>query len=218
MTVTSRNHRAAIFDLDGTLLDTLHDIGALMNAALVDLGLPPHPIDAYPRFVGSGLEALARRATIDYDVDLPRLIEDFRARYRAVPVRHSRPFAGIEPLLDTLAERNMVLAVLSNKPHGLTVTITAQLLGDRFARVWGHRDRFPRKPDPTSAKALLAELRLDAEDCLYIGDTDIDMQTATATGMFPVGVSWGFRPTEELVAAGAKTILEEPNELLALCG
>jgi phosphoglycolate phosphatase len=209
--------RAAIFDLDGTLIDSLSDIADLMNETLLAASLPTHPQDAYRNFVGSGITVLAERATAGLDVDVAALVIAFRERYRSRPVRRTRPFEGIPELLAGLQARGVALAVLSNKPHALTTAITRELFAvNTFAEVWGHKDEFPRKPDPTSAHAVSELLGVLPEQCLFVGDTDIDMRTASNSGMRPIGVVWGFRPVSELMAAGADRVLERPAELLEL--
>lgn len=209
--------RAIIFDLDGTLVDSLRDIATLMNETLAAHGLPMHPIEAYARFVGSGVTVLAERATHGLEVEIPALTADFLRRYRREPLRYTRAYEGIEALLAALAERHVARAVLSNKPHDLTAVITRGLFGeDTFAAVLGHREEFPKKPDPTSALALAGELSAPPAACVFVGDTDIDMRTATRAGMRAIGVSWGFRPTSELYDAGAESVIDRPDELLSL--
>ncbi len=207
--------RAAIFDLDGTLVDSLIDIAQIMNETLADAGLPTHAIDAYRTFVGSGITALVERATTGLDADATSLVSAFGERYRADPVRATRPYDGISLMLAELSERGVVLAILSNKPHGLTTAITAELFAEvPFAEIWGHKQAYPRKPDPTSAHEVLRRLSLTPSECAFIGDTDIDMRTGVTCGMRAIGVSWGFRPASELAAAGATCILQRPADLL----
>lgn len=209
--------QAVIFDLDGTLVDSLRDIATLMNETLAAHALPTHPVEAYARFVGGGVSVLAERATAGIEVEITELTADFLSRYRREPLRHTRPYEGIAALLTVLRERPLRLAVLSNKPHDLTRAITFGLFGEEtFAAVLGHRDAFPKKPDPTTALALAKQLSAPPEACVFVGDTDIDVHTATRAGMRPVGVSWGFRPTSELLAAGAELVIEHPAELLSL--
>jgi phosphoglycolate phosphatase len=210
--------RGVIFDLDGTLLDSLHDIGGAMNDALLARGFPTHPMPAYLRMVGDGVEMLARRALPrDAGVDVAAFVDAYRARYAERMEHQTRPYDGVPELLDALEKRGVPLAVLSNKREDFTVELVKrQLPRWRFVAVRGERPNTPRKPDPTAALALAAALSLKPSECAFVGDTPIDVKTAIAAGMLPVGVLWGFRTKEELLDAGAKHALERPSELLAL--
>lgn len=207
--------RAAIFDLDGTLADTLADIAAAMNHALAALGLPTHDLAAYRRFVGEGVEQLAIRALpADRQEVRPALIERYIARYADVLLEASRPYDGIPELLDALAARGVALAVLSNKPDPATQRVVAGLFAPgRFATVLGRRPGVPHKPDPHAALAVAAELGIAPADFVFVGDTAIDMKTAVAAGMLPVGAAWGFRP-EELAPNGARFVAAHPADVL----
>jgi len=215
----STAYDAVVFDLDGTLVDSVAGIGLAMNEALDDLGLPPHPLEAYPGFVGSGARVLAERALAGVD---PKRVEEalgrFLARYETNLLRSTQLYPGIGALLRELQTRGLGLAVLSNKPHPLTEHMVKQLLGDvPWRKVWGHRpDVFPKKPDPASTVALLAAENWSAARSIFVGDTGIDIDTGRAAGLRPVGVAWGFRGREALRAHGAETILERPAELLDL--
>jgi phosphoglycolate phosphatase len=210
---------AVLFDLDGTLLDTLEDLATAMNDALAGRGLPVHPVDRYRVFVGEGVAELVRRAApAGSDEPLLRaLLEEMRSGYEKGWARCTRPYPGIEELLDELAGRGLKLAVLSNKLEEFTRAMVAHFLGRwRFGAVFGASERFPRKPDPASALAIAVELDVAPQDFLYLGDTAIDMRTAVGAGMFPVGALWGFRDADELRLSGAKALLREPLELLPL--
>jgi phosphoglycolate phosphatase len=211
-------HDGVIFDLDGTLADTLGDITASINHALVAHGLPTHEQPAIRGFIGDGLRLLAERAAGSAD---PALIEPviaaFRDHYREHLLDTSRPYAGVPELLAALAERGVRLAVLSNKPHEPTCRIVAELFPEiSFAAVQGQLPGVPKKPDPQPALALATALAAAPARCLLVGDSAVDMQTGRAAGMIPVGVSWGFRDPAELLAAGATQILQAPAELLTL--
>lgn len=214
------SYRAVVFDLDGTLLDTLEDIGVAANKVLAELSLHQHPIDSYRQFVGQGVRVLFESAlpeemrTLDV---IDECAERFQIAYdREWDVR-SKPYAGVPELLTALVQRELPLAVLSNKPHPFTVKCV-----ERFLSAWpwhvvlGQSDEWPRKPDPAGALEIARRLGVSSCDCLYVGDTKTDMQTAVGAGMFPVGVSWGFRAVEELREHGAAVIIDEPLELLKL--
>jgi phosphoglycolate phosphatase len=208
--------RAALFDLDGTLLDSLHDIGAAMNHALAHHGLPVHPLSDYRGFVGEGVRVLVSRAVPAGREALHEAVLDtYRVRYAECMLDTTRPFPGIPELLSRLAGEGVKLAVLSNKPHASTRRLVESLLPEvRFGAIYGERAGVPRKPDPTAALGLAAELGVGPEDCAFIGDTAVDMDTARAAGMYGVGVTWGFRDVEELQAHGARALAHTTDELL----
>jgi phosphoglycolate phosphatase len=212
--------RAVIFDLDGTLVDSLEDIATAMNEALADVGRPTHPLDAYRRFVGSGVSVLAERALVESDPALrDATVAAFRQRYAARLVASTRPYAGIATLLDVLVARGVPAAVLTNKPEPAARALVERLLGRwPWAAIIGDRADLPRKPDPTGARVALAALGTSASETLMIGDSDVDMQTAVAAGLIGVGALWGFRGEEELRAAGARVVVGRPEEVVALLG
>lgn len=207
------NVRAFVFDLDGTLVDSLEDLAVAMNEVLREAGRAEHPIDAYRGFIGWGAADLVRRAAPDGDHDA--LLAEFRQRYHGRGLDHaSHPYDGIPELLRTLVERRVPLAVLSNKPHAATVAVVARFFPDvPFIAVVGAREGVPHKPDPTSALEIVEALGVDAASCVFVGDTEVDMQTARNAGMTPIGVAWGFR-AETLAAAGAERVVAHPQELL----
>ncbi len=211
--------RGVIFDLDGTLLDTLEDIATAFNRILARHGLPLHPLEAYRRFVGDGACALARRALPDSWRTLERIAacsREYIAAYRDLAPVSARPYPGIPELLDGLATLNLPMAVLSNKSHDNTLSCVASLLARwHIAPVLGLRDNVPRKPDPAGALEIARHLSLPPAGMVFVGDTAIDMQTAKAAGMLPAGACWGFREEAELRCAGAQLLLHHPSELLA---
>jgi len=209
---------AIIFDLDGTLADTLHGIARTLNRVLDQFGLPSHPPEAYRRFVGNGVHKLVERAL---PPDQAHRTDEVLAVYRPLLHEHgaalSTVYAGIEPMLDALAQRRIPLAVLSNKPHDATVDVVNKLLGaGRFAEVRGHVEGRPVKPDPTVPRELLDRLDADPARSFYVGDSDVDVQTARNTGMVSVGVAWGLRGRAELEAEGADHVIDAAAELLNL--
>ncbi|HEX5745232.1 MAG TPA: HAD family hydrolase [Archangium sp.] len=208
--------RAALFDLDGTLLDSLHDIGAAMNHALVTHGLPVHPLADYRRFVGEGVRVLVARAVPPGHEDIHEAVmAAYKAFYAEHLLDHTRPYPGVREVLARLRGEGVKLAVLSNKPDAATRQLVAALLPDvRFGAIYGERVGVPRKPDPTSALGIASELGVAPGDCAFIGDTAVDMETARAAGMYSVGVTWGFRGVEELQAHGARALAHSADELL----
>ena len=213
-------YKAVLFDLDGTLLDTIEDLANSMNAVLHGLDLPEHPIADYKYFVGEGVEELVRRALPEDqrgEVLLREGVAALRREYGKRWAEQTHPYAGIPALLDALTARAVPMAILSNKPHDFTQLIVSRLLPTwPFALVMGAQPSMPKKPDPTAALQMAAQLALSPPEIIYLGDTGTDMMTASAAGMYSVGALWGFRTEAELRATGAKTLLENPLDLLLL--
>jgi len=210
--------KAVIFDLDGTLADTVADIAGAVNRALARRKLPVHELSAYKIMVGDGFLKLVTRA-LPEALRGEALIEELRAEAAADYGEHcldlSRPYPGAEELLTSLAGRGIPFAILSNKPHALTVKCASGFFPRfHFASVLGESPEFPRKPDPASALHLAAALRAAPADTLYLGDTDVDMRTAKAAGMTALGATWGFRSEAELRQGGADALLSSPLDLL----
>ncbi len=212
--------RAVIFDLDGTLLDTLEDIADSMNRVFADRGLPTHPVEDYRYFVGSGAEELAWRALPEEQRNremIAELVNGFQTSYRSTWNVKTRPYPGIERMLERLREEKIPTAVFSNKPQEFTVLgVKEYFPGHPFAAVLGQREGVPLKPDPAGAAKIGKTLGLDPRDILFLGDTGVDMETARGAGNFPVGVSWGFRPVAELREHGAEVIIDRPEEIFDL--
>jgi phosphoglycolate phosphatase len=211
--------RAVLFDLDGTLVDSLDDIGRSMNFVLESKGFPPHPLSDYRAFVGDGITMLARRALPPSASaeTLEDCVAAMRRRYGEHAQERTRPYDGIPELLDGIAARGLRAAVLSNKPHDLTVAMVRRLLARWcFDPVFGERDGIPRKPDPSAAQQVACLLGLDPSAILYVGDTPTDFETARAAGMPFAAATWGFRSEDELVRAGAATVVRRPEDVLRL--
>ncbi|MBE2254411.1 MAG: HAD family hydrolase [Myxococcus sp.] len=210
--------QAVIFDLDGTLADSLRDLGEAMNLALADFQLPGHPIDAYRAFVGEGVDVMVRRAaTTNRDVPWDKLVDRYRERYAELDHRYTAPYPGIPELLDGLTAAGIKLAVLSNKRDDFTRQLVAKQFSRwEFVDVRGERDGVPRKPDPTAAFELALVLNVLPANIVFVGDTAVDVNTARNAGMRSVGCLWGFRGKAELVHAGARDLLSRPAELLSL--
>ena len=210
----------AIFDLDGTLVDSLDDLADAMNTVLESFGFPTHPTSPYRRFVGDGIVTLVRRVVppeVDDDDLLQRCVEHMRKEYSRRHLIKTRPYPGVPELLAAVHGRGLKTAVLSNKPDPATRSLVAALLaGHPFDVVRGARPDVPLKPDPSAALDIAEGLSAQPGHTVYVGDTNTDMQTGVAAGMFPVGVAWGFRPADELRRNGARVILEKPLDLLDL--
>ncbi|MCC6579179.1 MAG: HAD family hydrolase, partial [Phycisphaeraceae bacterium] len=206
---------AILFDLDGTLADTLEDIAQAANHALTALGQPARPVKEFRYLAGQGLQWLMDTALGEAHRHLtPRGMELFRAFYKDHSFDHTGPYAGIPELLDELTARGVTMAVLSNKPHSATQQVMARLFARwKFAVVRGAMDGVPLKPDPAAAVEIVKQCGIPAEKWLYLGDTKVDMETASRAGMTPMGVLWGFRDEAELRESGAKVIVSHPGEV-----
>jgi phosphoglycolate phosphatase len=209
-----------IFDLDGTLVDSLRDIADALNDCLELLGLPTHPAQRYRYMVGEGVPRLCQRAIGRSHPHLVgRLIELARPRYRTRFLEHTRPYPGVRELVRALYQRGMRLGVLSNKPHEMSQRVVRHFWpDDEFARVQGYIEENRRKPDPTYLSAICRALDVPPESACLIGDTPTDVETARNAGTQMVGVTWGFRSRADLEAAGAARIVDEPQQVLAALG
>ena len=212
--------RAIIFDLDGTLLNTLADIGDSVNRMLGEYGFAEHTLDDYRRFIGNGIRMLVTRA-LPIAGRSKEMVEICVKRAREIYWenwnRKTRPYDGILELLDVLEEKKIAKAVLSNKPHDFTVRYVRAYF-DRwaFAEVLGQNDHFPAKPDPTAALEISRRLDLPPAAFLFVGDSAVDMKTALSAGMYAVGAGWGFRGPRELTENGCQSLVAHPAEILAL--
>ena len=211
-------YKAVIFDLDGTLLNTLQDIADSVNEALSHLGFPEHGVEVYKNFVGEGRDVLAARALPDHHRDaatVTRLIEHINEGYSKRWANNTLPYQGIPDLLDALTIRNIKMAILSNKANDSTEIMVSKMLSKwHFEAVVGVSPLVAKKPDPTAALQIAQQLDIHPNEFLYLGDSDIDMKTAVGADMYPVGALWGFRSAKELLAGGAKTLIDHPNDLL----
>ena len=213
--------KAIIFDLDGTLLNTLNDLGRSMNNVLFACGFPIHPLDDYRYFVGEGIAQLVNKAlpqTVNTDtVIIEKCLRLMQQEYTQNWQKTTRPYPGIIETITTIKKNGLPCAVLSNKPHPLT-TININTFFDSalFDIVYGAKPDVPRKPDPTAALSIADQFKINPRQIVFCGDSKIDMQTAKAAGMFAVGVLWGFRTQKELIENGADTIITQPQELLEI--
>lgn len=212
--------RLVIFDLDGTLINSVADLGQATNHALQLHGFPMHDLSKYNYFVGNGVTKLIERALPEQFRD-EATIEKVKSGFLDYYMRHktdlTRPYDGIPELLHALQEKGVKIAVASNKFIAGTQALVKGFFPDiDFCAVLGQREGVPIKPDPYIANEALQLAGVDRGDCLYVGDTATDMQTASNAGLESVGVSWGFRPVSELKDAGAAHIIDKPAELLSL--
>ncbi len=210
--------KAILFDLDGTLVDTLADIATVMNGFLRSKSWPEHAVEAYRLMVGRGLLNLIRTAVPPSESHrAPELYDEVFTVYNAMGIGDSRPYPGATAVLEALNAAGIPIAVVSNKPDAITRTMMAGLFGSiRFALVRGGLDGVAPKPEPSSAFEAARACGVAPADCAFVGDSDVDMKTAIAAGMLPVGASWGFRGEAELRAAGATIIAATIADVPAL--
>ncbi len=205
---------ACIFDLDGTLVDSLQDIAEAANECLELLGIRPRPLADYRYLVGEGVPTLVQRLIgASHPHYVARCNELLRPAYRVRILRHTRPYPGVPELIERLRSRGVPLAVLSNKPHDLTVRVVRAFWPDAFDVVQGYTDERYRKPSPHHAREICAALKVDPAATWLIGDTPTDVATAQALGGVAIGVTWGFRTRADLAEAGADRIVDRPEEL-----
>lgn len=212
------NKKLAIFDLDGTLLDTVADLANATNQALAKCGYPTHPIEAYYQFVGNGINKLFARALPKEactEENILRIRSLFIPYYNEHNADASRPYPGIVSLLHQLQREGIKIAVASNKYQQATEKLVRHFFPDIcFAAVYGQRDGIPIKPDPTIVNDILHATGISPVDTIYIGDSGVDMQTALNAGVDSIGVTWGFRGEEELRQFGASHIVHSTDEIL----
>ncbi|MDY6826095.1 MAG: HAD family hydrolase [Bacillota bacterium] len=210
-------YKAVIFDLDGTLLNTLEDLAFSVNAVLKRFGFPEHEIEAYRYFAGDGIDMLVKRAFPPEKGEknnFAGLVKMVNEEYARRWPEHTKPYPGIPPLLGFLEERQIPVAIFSNKPHRFARQTVETLLPEyKFFTVQGLEEGIPRKPDPTGALKIVEQMHLKPEEIVYVGDTNTDMRTAAAGGFYAVGVLWGFRSAAELQKEGAQLLIRKPLQL-----
>jgi len=207
--------KAVLFDLDGTLADTLQDLCDAANAVLTANGFPTHDTEAYRTFVGNGAKTLMMLSSgVTEDERLESLYRAFLKQYDAHCLDKVTPYDGVLATLDSLTAKGYRLGVVTNKPHEQAEKIVSHLFGNRFGCVFGNRpDSYPRKPDPTVVRLAAKALSVKTEDCVFVGDSDVDVVTAHNAGIPCYGCAFGFRGEEELLKAGADSIVYSFTEL-----
>lgn len=207
--------KAVIFDLDGTLMDTLEDLYLGVDAALKEYDLPPRTRDDVRQFVGNGVRNLMRRAVPEGE-DNPHFEDCFLAfqKYYAEHMNdHTRPYDGIRALLDRLAGRGCLMAIVSNKPDAAVKELNRNIFGSVIPVAIGESEGVRRKPEPDTVYEAIRKLGVRKEECIYVGDSEVDLQTAKNCGILCVSVSWGFRSRALLKRLGAGKIIDAPEEL-----
>lgn len=216
-----KTYKAAIFDMDGTLTDTLEDLHDSVNEMLAHYNFPPRTLDEVRQFVGNGARKLMIRALPAAQSADEKFVDTALAYYDGCYARNClnkvKPYEGIMTLLAALEAKKIPLGICTNKQHFAAVDIAEKVLAPiKFSAVSGDELNQPRKPDPTRALAIAKKIAVAAEDVAYFGDTAVDIQTALNAGFLAVGVTWGFRPRSELVNSGAQVIVDTPQEILDL--
>ena len=210
--------KLCIFDLDGTLMNTIPAISHFGNSALKKFGFPEIEPDRYKILVGNGRDLLIHRmlneSGNDTEENYLNVGKAYDTAYEADPLYKTAPYDGVLDLLDTLKEKGFTLAVLSNKPDNVTQDVVRLFFGERFDIIAGQKKGVAPKPDPAGVFAILNELKITAEDSYFIGDTYVDITTGKNAGIESIGVLWGFRDEEELTNAGADHIVAKAEEIL----
>ena len=211
--------KAVLFDLDGTLADSLVDLAASVNFALAQKGLPSHEVEEFKYFVGDGMPKMIERALpSEYrDEDtIKEVLGIFLPHYAIHYADNTYAYEGVPQLVDALKAKGFIVAVVTNKQQDMADKVVAKLYGDKFDLIFGKRDGIPAKPDPTAAIMAMEELGVTPQECVFMGDSGMDVATAVNSGAVPVGELWGFRLEDELLANGAKYIIKKPEELLEI--
>ncbi len=199
--------KAILFDLDGTLVNTLEDLANATNTVIAANGYPTQPLDAYRQFVGSGARMLLARAMGVSGEDVSNTVfEQFLAEYDRRLLETVAPYDGVIATLDALAEVGFLFGVVTNKPHEQAVRLVRHLFGDRFGCIFGGCDAYPRKPDPACVTFAAEALGVAVSDCVMVGDSDVDVFTAHAAGIPCIGCTFGFRGEAELRGAGVDAL------------
>ena len=209
--------KAVLFDLDGTLADSLIDLADGVNRAIASKGFPTHEVEAFKYFVGDGIPKMIERALPESNRDAATIneIKDIFLPYYAIHYAdNTYAYAGMPELVNTLKSQGFIVAVVTNKEQHMANEVVKSLYGDVFDLIFGKRDGIPAKPDPTAALMAMEELGVTPEECVFIGDSGMDVATAVNSGAVPVGELWGFRKEDELLENGAKYIIRQPQELL----
>ena len=209
--------KLVIFDLDGTLLNTIEDLGNAANYALSQNGYPTHSLASYPFFVGNGVRNLIRKALPDdmrTDSIIESLLKDFKEYYNEHNTDCTKPYDGIEELLRNLQDNGVKIAVASNKYQQATEKIIAHYFGDiDFVAVYGQREGVNVKPDPSVVFSILSDAKVPKSEVLYVGDSGVDMETARRACVDSVGVTWGFRSEKELNEYHAEMIVNKASDI-----
>ena len=212
-------YKAVLFDLDGTLINTLQDLADATNYALNQLGFESRPVENFRYYAGNGIAVMIERA-LPENTATPQLIEELKKHFFDYYSVHyadkTAAYEGVPELVKQLRQRGLKIAVVTNKEGNIAKTILNKMYPEGFDLIFGQRENVPSKPDPTLALMAMEALGVKPEECIFVGDSGVDIETAVNSGALPVGVLWGFRNESELRQSGAKHIIGRPEELLNL--
>ncbi|MBO4432209.1 MAG: HAD-IA family hydrolase [Clostridia bacterium] len=211
--------KAVLFDLDGTLADSLKDLAAATNFAIKKFGFPEREVKAFKYFAGDGMPKMIERALPENDNGkdtVSKILPVFMDYYAEHYCDNTEPYLGMPSLIDALKADNLLVAVVTNKAEIMARKVVEKLYGNRFDLIIGKREGIPAKPDPTAALIAMKELGVKPQECVFVGDSKMDVKTGVNSGAYPVGVLWGFREKDELIEGGAMSIIKKPEELLEI--
>ena len=211
--------KAVLFDLDGTLANSLIDLAAATNYAIAEFGFPPRQTEEFKYFAGDGMPKMIERALPEGQKSaetVSKILPVFLDYYGEHYCDNTAAYQGMPELIDQLKSMNIKVSVVTNKNQLMAEKVVNKLYGDRFDSILGKQAGIPPKPDPTAALMAMDKLGVKPAQCIFLGDSRMDVLTGANSGAYPVGVLWGFRKMDELVSAGAKEIISKPEELLAI--
>ena len=211
--------KAVLFDLDGTLANSLIDLAASTNYALAQFGFPARQVEAYKYFAGDGMAKMIERALppdCGLEETVQRIMPVFLSYYAEHYADNTAVYDGMPDLIAALKERSILVGVVTNKAEDMAKKVVTKLYGESFDLIIGKRVGIPAKPDPTAAYIAMRELGVKPDECIFVGDSKMDVKTGVNSGAYPVGVLWGFRKKDELLEGGAKSIINKPQELLEI--
>lgn len=211
--------KAVLFDLDGTLADSLIDLSISTNYAIGKFGYKPQPTESFKLFAGDGIPKMIERALpedTDKKNEVGKIMPVFLNYYGNHFCDNTTAYEGVVELIDNLKHRGIAVAVVTNKAQEMAEKVVLKLYGNRFDLILGKRDGVPPKPDPTATLMAMSKLNVKPNECIFVGDSKMDVMAGVNSGAYPIGVLWGFRDEEELISGGAKRLIEKPQELLAI--
>lgn len=218
--IMNKAYKIVVFDLDGTLVNSLYDLGNSVNKGLIKIGAETHPIEKYKTFVGNGREMLVKRAmgSLYEDKEKRKIVKDtFNTEYALHSNDNTEGYEGCTELLENLNNAGILTGVLSNKPDEYVPEILKKVYPNHtFTEAWGQKPEYKCKPDKESLHAMLKTHNIQPDECLYVGDSDVDVFTAKNAGVDMVGVEWGFRGKDELLQAGAKIVVKKAEEIFRI--
>lgn len=209
--------KAVIFDLDGTLLNTIEDLANSVNYMLKQFGYPTFTVEEYKYKVGNGMRSLIQRSlpkNHQSEAEIENALKIFTEHYKLHKSDNTAPYDGIKDLLKNLREKGIKTAVVTNKAHASAKPLVEENFPKLFDKITGQKEGVPTKPDPTAVFNTMKELQVSSEECIFVGDSSVDMQTAKNSCAFALGVLWGFRKADELKQNGADALIKKPDELL----